>query len=167
MGYRIGRKYASETYPEAGRGGSSAGAFARNFAIGTGSSLPIPAAGTQVVWDPDVGTAASVNVPITPRSTGTILISGVIAVKAGEVEDTVTLLLAVLVNDGSPILPLEQVTIDPSGNVIVAFSTEVSGLPVGTLANIQVALSAGEDDALSVPSTTSTINIQEVSVSTG
>lgn len=157
------------SYPDR-RGGNPAALFARNFAGGPTLDTEIAdGAGTQVPWAViESGAPASVNVPITPRSTRIILISGVIVVKSSSAS-TSSITLFVEIDGASTLIPdLERNTISAFGFEAIPFLTENSAfLPIGVLANISIRLIASAAGALVFSSLSSTINIQEVLAATG
>jgi len=162
------------SYPENRLQGSSA-SFARNFASGPAGATDIPVAGILVPWSsPDAGTPGT-DVPITPRSTGLVLITGVITVKSTSGnQETVT--LEVLVNGVPLAVPfVENLTIEPGGVIAIPILTETNShinggpLPLGTTADVSIFLSASVDDpvVLQVSTESSTLELQEVPVATG
>ena len=167
MSFRIGRKHAQHTYPEPR--GSGTTPFARNFAYSQeGQNQPIPQdpAEVAVIWDPiSSGAPAGTNVPITPVSTGIIRILAVISVGKTVADGTVTITIHV---NGVEIEPPEsfRAEIDVDGFAAIPVLAEVSGLPLGVVANIQIfATSSGVGAELIEES--SSIEVQEVQAATG
>lgn len=161
------------SYPDR-RGGNPAELFARNFAAGPLLDTDIETGeGTPVPWAViESGAPAGINVPITPRSTGRIRISGAITVKS--VVGVATVSLFVQTFDGVtvstlPIPLLEENTISAAGFEVIPFLTENIGgalLPIGVPTSIRILLIASES-GLSLLSLSSTIDIQEVLAATG
>lgn len=156
------------SYPEAPRGGYAA-QFARNFASGPATTTTIDIdPGTQLPWDViDSGAPPGVNVPITPRSSGIILVTGVISLKSSsEIDEVVQLLIEV---NGVPLpVPfLESNTISASGFEAIPFVAEITGLAVGVAANVQVRLISSNATDIGATLDSSTINLQEVPAATG
>jgi hypothetical protein len=154
------------SYPETRRGGS-AEAFARNHATGTKGGVPITVDGVQIPWnaiDVTPDPTPDEDVPITPLSTGVVLITGVATVSN---------------TSGAPILVDVRVQIDDTNQVshfrttipdnstaAIPFMTESDPIdtPVGVTTNIQV-LVTGEGALLVADG--SVVEVQEVAVATG
>jgi hypothetical protein len=167
MAFRIGRKHAQHTYPE-NRGGAAAALFARNFAEGPLINTTITDGGIQIPWAfVESGAPAGVNVPITPRSSGILRISGVIVIAStAEVDRVVS--LVVQVNGASMSVPLTEAnTVTAGGFEVVAFATETLALPIGPTYNVQIFLNASAPDELLVEARSSTIEVQEILAATG
>ncbi len=156
MAFRIGRTYA------------------RNFATGPvdgSTNIAITGDGTALPWNlPDVGTPG-INVQITPKSTGIILITGVITVKNSS-ENVVNISLKVKVNGVFIAAPFgEETTIDNNddGFGILPVLAEVKGLTIGTPIDVEFwCLSSASDPAdCSYVMASSSIEIQEVLAATG
>lgn len=168
MSFRIGRAYAKHTYPESRGSGASAGAFARNFATGPSSTVDILSTGTALPWTAiDVG-GSGTEVPITPENTGVLRISGVICVKNSSGVDTVDATVTILVNDVTIPLPeFDKASVTPNGFESIPFLAEVTGLTVGVGATVSIVVFASADGALHFGVSSSSIEVQEVSVATG
>lgn len=167
MSARIGRKFASATYPTSSRG-FGAGLFARNFATGPKLITDVPdGGGVQIEWNSiDVGVDPDENVAITPRSTGSVLITGVITAHNGTVGQ-VALRVFVQIDDVSlPLPPGDLITIEGDGIVAIPILAETS-IPVNTTHNVQILVVADTADAIDLPSDGSSLNVQEVPASTG
>ncbi len=111
-----------------------------------------------------LGTAT--NVPITPRSTGVVRISGVIVVQnttggpASEVEAFIQI-------DGTPLNPPAIIAVAPLADdqtAEIPFLAEVT-LTVGVTANVSILVAS--DVAVDILADSSAIDLQEVSVATG
>lgn len=162
MAHRIGRKYASETYPERAGGGGAASAFARNFATGPKGS---PATGVQIQWNSiDVGPDPSGDIPITALSTGIMVISGVIGVS--NTSGTLVLVTVAVQVEGVTVTPTFQVTVPDGSFEAIPFLVETTpaDTPVGVSKLIEVLVTG---DGATTPVDSSSISIQEVSVATG
>lgn len=170
VGHAIGTRHYS--YPETPRG-AGALAFARNVAGGPAGEVPTDIAvspGTQVPWSGiAVGTAPSVNVPITPKVTGHLRITGVLTIV--NVSGTPRLVLVQLQIGGvTPVLipEIEQPTI-PAGDIVavpILFETAPPQTPIGTTSNIQILLTAS-GAGLGLVQLSSILDIQEVGLETG
>lgn len=160
------------SYPERPRG-SELALLARNFAAGPSSATDIDIAPTPIPWNiVDVG-GAGTTVPITPRSSGIILISGVISIKSTSgIQESV--LVQVVVN-GLPLLVpfLQNPTIEANGFISIPFLTELnlatfgSLLPVGVAAAVSILVTAANADTLQLAVDSSSMTIQEVRPATG
>lgn len=152
------------SYPETRRGGSAPEALARNFATGTKGAFDV-GAGIDITWNSiDVGTDPSTDIPITPLSTGQLLISGVVTLTnptGAPVTATVTPHL-----DGSAAGPSFAATTIPAGATVsipfIAETPVISPLNVEHLVQVTV-----DGNGLTTVSDGSTVNVQEVPVSTG
>jgi hypothetical protein len=158
------------SYPERRRSGAEL--FARNFAAGPEFPTPVAIAtdpGTQVPWAViESGAPAGVNVPITPRSSGIIRITGVVVVKSSsEIVEIVN--LEVEINGTAISIPqFEAQSILDGGFATIPFVTEnTSFLPIGVVANVSVRVTASSDDVLQLRPASSTIDVQEVPAATG
>lgn len=106
----------------------------------------------------------SVNVPITPRTTGVVLVSGQITISNTSGSPVSGILVNVEVDGSLVAVPTTIVTPLADGQTItVPLLVEVV-LPIGTTSNIQVFVSG---DGAFVVADTSSINVQEVAVATG
>jgi hypothetical protein len=154
------------SYPETRRSGDPLTAFARNFATGTKSSAAISGGGIQVPWnaiDVSPGTP-STDVPITPRSTGIVRISGVISVENSSGSPIAVAIVSVQINNGIA-LPFSSVVAPLADDeaITIPFLVEVS-LPIGVTSNIEIFVSGDNAHLLADGSA---IEVQEVSVATG
>jgi hypothetical protein len=135
--------------------------FARNFATGTKGSTAV-GAGIALTWNSiDVGTDPSTDVPITPITTGEVLVTGVITLNNPT---------------GAPILATIQVQVD--GSAVATFSATT--IAAGAEASIPFVAEAGvlslaqhivtvtiDGNGLTTVSDGSSINVEEVPLSTG
>lgn len=154
-------------YPES-RGAGGLTSFARNFATGPKTLDAIPDDGVQVEWNSiDVGTSPDEDVPITPITTGVILISGVLSIQ--NTSGTARFVQVVLlVNDVPiPVPSAEAATVAANGALAVPFLTEVTDLVIGDTVNVQVQVSAQVNGALFLVPDSCSISVQEVQESTG
>jgi len=172
--FRIGRKFASHSYPEPRR--DTTVAFARNFAKGPATSTIIAAGnlvqpftgGTLVPWDfIESGAPLGTSVPITPVTTGIMLVSGVVCVKSTSTADAFVFVQVLLDGDLVPV-PFEAVaTIPPDGTVVIPILTEEIEAP-GPTFNWSIRLVAfNSDGVLSLFMESSTLNIEERPAATG
>ena len=173
MAFRIGRRYAQHVYPETGggRGGGTATAFARNFATGPKSDTEITGGGIQVPWNGiDVGASPSVDVPITPKSTGIVIISGIITVtnsseSSFDIEVDVQVEGAFLPNASFFATPVAA-----GETVAIPFLAETTptDTPVGVTKHVQIFVDGDPGDVdLDLLVEASAISVQEVSAATG
>ncbi len=167
MPFRIGRKFAQHTYPQARA--TSTVPLARNSASGPATAQVIPAS-AFVTWSViESGTVAGVNVPITPKSTGIVHVTGVITVSS---VDGATVELSVRNPDAIyPVPAAEVVTIPSADSVAIPFDVILGAgangpaLAIGVPISIRVQLDAGPE--ITVAATSSTISIREVTPVTG
>jgi len=170
MAFRIGRKHAYHTYPEP-RAATTV-PYARNSAVGPTDETPIAigdgtTGGTAIPWSVLGVGSPGTNVPITPKSTGLIVISGVMTVQ-NNAEAAVQVQVQVAANGVRLPLPeAEQVTVEPNGGY-VAIPLLAGGVGVvGTTSNVSVILSASVDDAIELIPGSSSLEIEEVQAPTG
>lgn len=169
MPYVIGRR-GRETYPEAPRGGSGGASFARNFASGPKGDTPISTEGNKIQWNAvDAGLPPTpADVPITPITSGVLLITGVIMVN-NTGDTSVAVLINVQVENVSLPVPVTLgSTVEPGEGMAIPFMYETTptDTPVGVTKNIQVLVTASVD-GVSLLDQSSVIEVQEVSVATG
>ena len=152
------------SYPEPRRAGGDALPFARNFASGP-KTPQLATDGVQIQWNSiDVGPDGP-DVPITPLSTGVVLVSG--AVTLTNSGATTSAIIRVRVNGVDFLVPdLVGITVASGTIVVVPILTELSpaDTPVGVATPIQISVLG---DSIFVASEGSTLNLQEVSVATG
>lgn len=161
------------SYPETPRT-ASALALARNFAYGPGTTTSIGTSATPVPWNAIGVGSPGINVPITPRVTGLVRVSGVICVKSlSGIQESVN--VQVVVN-GVPLLSpfFEVPTVEAGGAIAIPILTEIdvftnggSQLPLGATANVQIVLSASNDGVLELATQSSSLELQEVLAETG
>lgn len=156
------------SYPTQPRFANLEGPFARNSASGPTTDTPIVTTGTQVNWDDIASTGAGgVNIPITPKSTGIIRVTGMFEVTcAGEGEVDVEINIQI----GGVTFPIPEdpiITVRPGGGVMIPFVIVLSGFTVGATTNIQMLLTAEVDSALTLEGQSSVVDVQEVSIATG
>lgn len=165
----IGRTGAKRlySYPEPPRA-SALTLLARNFATGPKNSVAI-GAGVEIPWNAiDVAPSSpSPDVPITPRSSGIVLISGVVTVANGGAAQSIS--ITVRVNGVDLFVPNNLLsTVADHGQVAIPFLAETTALdtPVGVTANIRIFVS-GSNGTTAVESEASSIEVQEVPAATG
>jgi hypothetical protein len=179
--FRIGRTFARHSYPDTPRGGG-AFAFARNFAKGPGTegAQPITDTGTQILWgtiDVPATPPNSANVAITPHVTGVVRVHGVVSVQNTSGADAVVT-VQVRVNGVTVSTPAPETTVraanssaeDENGFAAIPFLAELTateGLVIGTYAEIQILVTAITNGSLGLTVNDSTLEVQEVPVSTG
>lgn len=170
--FRIGRKFAQHSYPDAPRGAAAA-LLARNFAFGPATTTDIETSPTAIPWEGvDVG-APGITAQITPRVSGIVLISAVVAIKSlSGVQEIVT--VDVSVNGFVLNVPFfNQITVEAGGFLVVPILTETNVatlgalLPIGVPATVSILLTANTDDVLQLSTDDSSISIQEVLPATG
>jgi hypothetical protein len=153
------------SYPEPRRSSGVAPAFARNFATGPKGSV-LTTDGVQIPWNLiDVGPGGP-DVPITPITTGIVLISGVVVLTNGSGVST-SANIHVQVNGINLTIP-ELNGISVADGTIVAIpilaETDPIETPIGVTTPIEIfVLGAG----LFVAVGGSALSLQEVSVATG
>jgi len=104
----------------------------------------------------------TVNVPITPRTTGVVLITGVVGFINGS-GSSVNVSVTVEVNGTAVPVVISHDAVEDGTETTVPFMVEVF-LPVGTPSQIQVSVTGDNADLITDGSA---LNIQEVSVATG
>jgi|HubBroStandDraft_1064217.scaffolds.fasta_scaffold139983_1 hypothetical protein len=168
MGSRIGRKSAAETYPVSpgAQGGSAANA--RNSAVGPAGNVTITAAGSPptqaITWQfVEAGVNASPNVVVTPRASGDFKVTAVVNVS--NPQGAAIELLAVVTVNGTAVSEISQQSVPIGANSsLTLLPFGVSGLPLGTPANIGVKVSG---NGLQLTAASSTIFVEEVRPATG
>lgn len=179
-GFRIGRKHAQHTYPDSP--GRSAFLFARNFAQGPDGNLTLTDKVLHpIVWhfvDAPAGISPTANVPITPKTTGIVLITGVLGtVRNNDAANPASLQLFVDVSSSGPhpqTHPVASVSFDANseggvtGLESVPFQVELF-LPVGITTNIQFQVQANSTVTpnITITNLDSNLNVQEVPPATG
>jgi len=157
------------SYPEARR--NTTVPFARNSALGPTTDTAIAfgdgvTGGTVIPWSVLGVGAAGTNVPITPRTTGLITISGVFVVlnNSGAPVDVQAQVAA---PGRLPIPATEKVTVPANGYAAIPFLAGGVGV-VGTTSNVSIVLTAFTDDVdVELIAGSSSLEIQEVSLPTG
>jgi hypothetical protein len=119
----------------------------------TGNNPPA----TYLFWSQNEG------VPITPRVTGVVVISAVVTLENGD-ENIHNITVSILV-DGIAVSELNLTLI--SGVTAIPLLAEVTGLPIGTTAIVQIEFVADEADIFNIISGDSTIEVREMQVATG
>ena len=153
-------------YPDNPRAAALA-LFARNFASGPGTDTAVTTAGTLVPWSAiDSGAPAGTDVPITPRSTGVVRISGVLSLSCISEGNEWVQLLVQVGGVAQAIPAVEKDTVSAGGFTAVPFLAEVT-LPIGVAANIQIKLNPRVNDTVTIVADSCTIEVQEVPVATG
>jgi hypothetical protein len=135
------------------------------FAAGvTTFDLNAPIDGSTVGGAIEDASTPSVDVPITPRSTGVVLVSAQVTVGNTSGSPVAAILVNVQVNGVSVPVPTTLVTPLANGATITLPVLVEVFLPIGVTSNIEIFVSG--DGAL-LAADASSINIQEVSVATG
>jgi len=163
--FRIGRSRAQHSYPEPRFGGAAAQIFARNFASGPELLTALDLGGTQVPWNAiSSGAAPGTNVPITPQTTGVLLISGVITVKNNE---AAAQSVRIAVNGVPVTVPTFESTLVASlDSLAIPFLVEAPAVAVGVTWNIAILVTPSGNN-MNLLAEESAIEIQEVPVATG
>lgn len=151
------------SYPEPRRGGS-ADLFARNFA--TVKEVVIETGGTTATWVADVPAdpVDVTQVPITPRSTGVVEVTGVLNI---ENEASAARIVSIAIFADGVQFPVEfSLTIEPGNTAQLVYLVQFSGLAIGVTIPITAVLTteAGDGD---MELDTGTMAVQEVPVPTG
>ncbi len=168
------------SYPDTPRGGGAL-AFARNYAFGpAGDSAPLIASspGTEISWGSiDVPGSDSKDIPITPRVTGVILVTGVVSLHNTSTADIVDVQVQVEIGTITPVAYLvpasEKISVPVDdgeggeGFMVVPFQVEIPLLPVGTRQIVRVLLTADTTDTVEIVLNSTTVEVEEVLLSTG
>lgn len=162
------------SYPESRR--NTTVPFARNFAFGPGTdqALLVADIGTPannaVVWSVlEAGTSPNILVPITPKSSGIIRISGVLSVRNNDASaHTVQVIVGV---DGAPLpVPASEIVTLPAGEgsfVAVPFLTETPVLAPGVTSTVEILAIADADGFLTLSAGSSTLELLEMVPASG
>lgn len=167
MSSRIGRKYASATYPQSPGAGGGSASLARNNAVGPNSNqLLTTTLATNVVWAVIASTGvAGPSVPITPQVTGDVVVEAVIsAVNADSAAHTLTVAVAV---GGTPVGPTSIVELGATGLAAIPVQVPISGLPIGTTSEITVQVTASAASEITLSISRSSVFVREVAAATG
>lgn len=161
----VGRtgSHRNYSYPETPRRGGST-PYARNFASGPKPDQQINS-GLEVPWNAvdapaDIVTPTP-DVPITPLSSGVVLISGVVTIHNSS-GDPVLVTCTVRL-DGSALQPFSATTIPAGDTASIPFLAETD-IPVGETHQIEVSL---DGDGTVLLADGSVMNVQEVPAATG
>lgn len=171
MASRIGRKYASHTYPQSpgAGGGGAVSAFARNYAQGPAAGTLVEDASGGIVFSiVEGGGGATPNVPITPRVTGLILVEGTI--ECSNTKEDADQLTVQIVVDGTPVAhPITGNYVNGGvGQVTsVSFALVVGPLTIGTTHHVRVVPIENSPGDLQLDALDSTLTLQEVAAATG
>jgi hypothetical protein len=166
------RVYSYPTTPRAGVGPQG---YARNFASGPADDTAIAEdPGTAVPWH-TVDAGAGPDIPITPKVTGIIRISGVLTIEGGG-EGASDIQVIVQIDSGSGFVtqaapsqnaPLfEFNTVGNTETEAVPFEAEIKGLTIGTTVQVRILLIATHVGTV-LSQESSTIEVQEVTAATG
>jgi hypothetical protein len=165
--FRSGNKAKSHPYPATPRfsGASGAGPFAQNFANGPGADVFAAPAGTSIPWTALAVGAAGINVPITPKTSGNVIITTAVALRNIGVDDQDDVFVKVQIGGVDVDPPGNvQISMDPSQARVVTLVVRAV-LPVGVLANVSVVVTGDTDISIDVGN--STIEIHEAPTATG
>lgn len=150
------------SYPETRRGGAAV-SYARNYATGTKGGSLIGPAGREITWNAiDVGSDPSIDVPITPLSTGVVLVSGVATLLNGT-GAPILVTIRVHVDDVAVGAPFAATTVPAGGEMAIPFLAETDVLSLSAHF-IQIFV---DGDGANLIADGSAVNVQEVPVSTG
>ncbi len=155
------------SYPETRRSGDVLSAFARNFA--TGPKVTTGLSGdTLILWNAiDSFTATpSTDVNITPRSTGILLITGVVSIQNGGGGPVSSVVIEVQI-DGVPLPVPAFIGLAPIAageSISLPFMAEAQGVSIGVTAHVQILVNG---DGADIIGEGSTLSVQEVSAATG
>ena len=178
---RTGSKRAY-SYPDTRPGGNALLAFARNYANGpaleSNPTVDGPVTGTEIPWATrDVPGTDPEDIPITPRSTGIIVVRGVVSLRNTSETDIVDVQVQVEIGTVTPVaypVPANEkisVPIDDGegleNRIVVPFMVEIPGLPIGTTQIVRVLLTADAENLVQIVENSSTCEVAEVSVATG
>jgi hypothetical protein len=168
MAARIGRKSASETYPQTGRGGSSA--YARNSAQGPATVTAITSTASPptqaLVWQlVESGGGATANVPVTPRVTGNLKVTVVLNVN--NPTGAAIQFSAVVTIGGTAVAQISQQVIPTGASDNGSLTIQPFGLtgnPLGVPVEIGVKVSG---NGLTLTNLESSLFVEEVPLATG
>jgi hypothetical protein len=165
MAFRIGRRSAQHSYPQAPRGAPSA--YARNSAHGPATLTAVTDTPTRIPWGTlEVG-APGQNVSITPKLTGLILVTGVVEC-VNNSEDTDQLTVNIGVAGILQAKPLEANFVSGGGGeTSVPIQAIIGPFALGTPVEVSLFVTSIADDTLSLEVNDSWITLQEVSTATG
>jgi hypothetical protein len=164
MGFRIGRKHAAHTYPSSQ--GNSTLLFARNFAQGPAAPQEITASPVNVGWASiESGATPGTSVPITPKQTGLLLITGVVEMENGG-EVPVNVQIQVAVGGITVATPATEVTVGAGAFATVPVQALV-GQAVGATYDISLVVTVSVLSALTLNTNDSTLSVREVPAATG
>jgi len=174
--FRIGRKFAQHSYPEAPRGAGPSG-FARNSAFGPQGLTPqaLGATGDKIKWDTieSGGVSGDTAVKITPKVTGIVraLINVVVENTAGSTNNMIVEPFL----DGSSIGAATISTVDAAfegnnGFITIPFELDFAGaqkLSVGVTHTIEVKVIPQQGGTSTGVLALSSIDLQELPAATG
>lgn len=175
-GFRIGRTRAQHTYPESRR--NTTVPYARNSALfvldGQGNTpMVLSGTPTPIPWTSIESTfpTGGVDVPITPRTTGLVLLTGMVTATVSPENSEANLLVQIKVGTALLTVPfaLEDIPAGTAAPQTITIPIVFSGpipLPIGVTTNIQIQVSqtVGSDAASVVDAT---LSLQEVQLPTG
>lgn len=156
------------SYPEANRFRNLSGPFANNFAYSDDTDVAIAQAGTEVPWQFIASTGAGgLDVPITPKSSSRVRITGVFTV-ACQGEGSVDVQIRAKQDGvGINIPGAETVLVPNTSAIAIPFLIDVAGLNIGQTYNYRIILFAEVDGVLTLVNQSSTLDIQEIGPATG
>jgi len=173
MAFRIGRKFASHTYPETPR--AAPAAFARNSAVRKGSPITITDTFAEISWTIIESNGGSgVDVPITPSVTGVVRLLVVLVVS--NVSSTPTnVFVQARVNHVTQTFPAIATTVDARlsddppipGLETVTYLLDGVLVPVGVPYNIEIYISTTPMSGDELNLADVTLDIQELPLATG
>lgn len=163
--FRSGNKAKSHPYPATPRASAAAGAgpFAENFAIGPGPDVFAAPGGTSIPWTALAVGAPGVNVPITPLSSGNIIISAVVSLRNVGVADQDDVFVKLQAN-GVDITGDLQISMDASQARVVPLLMRITGA-LGVPINISAVVTGAAD--ISIDAGNSTLEVHEAPTATG
>lgn len=173
--FRIGRSRAQHSYPEPRFSGAAPTVeFARNFATGPKLDQELSLAPVAVEWNsvdvavPPIPPLSTVTVvQITPLSTGVVRVLAVLSLFNIDVAQRNALVQVLQNGDVLPFPAAEDVTVPAGGFVAVPILVEITGLALGVTVEIGIAVTASANDALRITAESSSLELEEVPVSTG
>lgn len=164
--FRIGRTHAQHAYPEPPTG-SALLLLARNFAD-TNPAQSIPDTGVAINWNRiDIGAVPANSVSITPKSTGKLIVKGVIVIENTDVGDHFVVLEGLRGGAVQPLPASDKTTIPAGATVSIPFLAEYTGVVgVATTVGIQATSDPGAAGVATVTDASS-LSVQEVVEATG
>lgn len=169
--FRIGRTRAQHSYPESRQ--NTTVPYARNSALFVKTSMVLTGTPAPIPWSLIESTfAGGVNVPITPKTTGLVLLTGMVTIVNTDSGHVARVLLNIKVGAFVLAAPfsIADLPANPSPGSTITIPIVFSGptpLLIGSTTNIQIQASQTGADADTVSVVDATLSLQEVVPATG